>query len=213
MLQVTTTTARCTNGRLRKLVRSGCCTLLCTGSAGYRMSSTVVVLDRGGRGRGRTMRVTSRRGKECSGVVVRCRGAWTRGVMRTPVVVAVRVAGMPVPDVLHGVPSMVHLGGGGEQRLVDALCCSTADAVLPVLGGLGRVVWAQHIDADVAPVRRPDRIIISIRISLHITDSRARSHRCSTVMGSFHRSVHTGTAGFVGEVVLRVASSQRRQLE
>lgn len=85
--------------------------------------------------------------------------------------------------------------------------------MLPVLGGLGRVVWAQYVDADVAPVRRPDRIIISIRISLHITDSRARSHRCSTVMGSFHRRVHTGTAGFVGEVVLRVASSQRRQLE
>lgn len=85
------------------------------------MGSTVVVLYRGGGGRGRAMRVTIRRGKECTGVVVRCRGAWTRGVMRTPVVVAVRVAGMPVPDVLHGVPSMVHLGGGGEQWLVDAL--------------------------------------------------------------------------------------------
>lgn len=32
-------------------------------------------------------------------------------------------------------------------------------------------------------------------------------------MGSFHRRVHTSTAGLVGEVVLRVASSQRRQLE
>lgn len=95
-----------------------------------------------------------------------------------------------------------------------ALCCSTADAVLPVLGGLGRVVWAQHVDADVAPVGRPDRIVISIGIPLHITDSRARSHhRCSTVMGGFHRRVHTSTTGLVGEVVLRVASSQRRQLE
>lgn len=79
------------------------------------MGSTVVVLDRGGRRRGRALRVTSRRGKESTpGVVVRCRGAWTRSVMRTPVVVAVCVAGMPVPGVLHGVPSMIYLGGGGE---------------------------------------------------------------------------------------------------
>ena len=56
--------------------------------------------------------------------------------MRAPVVVAVRVAGMPVPGVLHRVPPVARLGGGGEQRLVVAPC-STAGGVLPILGGLG----------------------------------------------------------------------------
>ena len=104
------------------------------------MGSTVVVLGGrgGGGGRGRALRLTSRRGKERTGIVIRCccRGAWTRGVMRAPVVVAVRVTGMTVPSVLHGVPAVTCLGGGGEQRLVVA----PAGGVLPALGGLGRVV-------------------------------------------------------------------------
>ena len=54
-------------------------------------------------------------------------------MMRAPVVVAVRVAGMTVPSVLHGVPAVTCLGGGGEQRLVVA----PAGGVLPVLGSLG----------------------------------------------------------------------------
>lgn len=67
-------------------------------------------------------------------------------------------------------------------------------------------------------MRCPDRIVFSIRIPLHITDCRTGPHhRCDPVVSNLDRRVHTSpnpsTTGVIGQVVLRVPSSQRRQLK